>query len=119
VLAEHLVEDHAKWTKEHSDLPQLLEKVRKRANKEVAHLTYARASVAPADKDWPFVKIAEDILSDLSEWIELASPSKVSDSLAQTISRSFDAVSKKQAVYTVDSTTARPGVHIYGSNGKK
>lgn len=118
VLAKHFLEDPAKWKKEHYNLPPLLHEARERAHKEVAHLSYMRASIGLDDKKWPVGEIAERILSDLGEWMKLASPGKVSDSLAQTISRSFDAVSKTQAVYTVDSTTAHPEVHIYGSNGR-
>ena len=116
VLAEHfLVEELArcKWKKDHSTLPPLLDEARKRAGKELAHLSYVRASIAPDDKNYAFAEIAQTILSELGEWIKLAPQDKVSDSLAQSISHGIAALSKTPTGRTVASTNGYSGVKLY------
>jgi hypothetical protein len=39
----------------------LLKKARKRAHKEVVHLTYERLNVAPEAKPWPLLEIVRDV----------------------------------------------------------
>jgi hypothetical protein len=53
VVAAHFFSDPAEWPKVRPAMPALLEEARRRANKEVSHLTYARLLVAPDARAWP------------------------------------------------------------------
>lgn len=49
------------WVKIRPQITPLLEKVKKRANKEVSHLTYLRIKVTQEEKKWHFVKIFQEM----------------------------------------------------------
>jgi hypothetical protein len=51
------------WQKMRPPKTELLNKVEKRPDKEVAHLTYARLDITPEQKYWDFVKIFNDLQS--------------------------------------------------------
>lgn len=59
VVAEDYLNDEGKWADIRGDMPPILEDVRRRVGKEVAHLTYARCSVTKEEKPWPFGEIAQ------------------------------------------------------------
>ena len=61
VLAEHYFES-GQWDSIRPEMPEPLEKIRTRANKELAHLTYERLSVMPKEKHWYFDEIHEAII---------------------------------------------------------
>jgi hypothetical protein len=48
--------------------------VRKRANKEIAHLSYYRQQVKPQDKPWDTTAAAQAILQIVSTFSENADP---------------------------------------------
>jgi len=49
------------WNNVRPEIPDSLQKAKKRADKEMAHLTYARLDVSPQAKLWPFLKIEYEI----------------------------------------------------------
>lgn len=49
------------WVNIRPQITALLEKTKKRANKEASHLTYSRIKVTPEEKKWYFVKIFQDM----------------------------------------------------------
>jgi hypothetical protein len=88
VIAEDFLDDPTQWPTLRGDLPSSLVTLRRRANKEVAHLTYDRLSVTPEEKGWHFVDILRDLDLKFQEFRKLA-PSK---RLAEAWSK-FDRVS--------------------------
>ena len=60
VVAEDFLDDPAQWLTVRGDLPASLASLRRRTNKEVAHLTYDRLSVTPGE-NWNFVDIFRDL----------------------------------------------------------
>jgi hypothetical protein len=61
VIAEDYFEDPAKWPKVRPAPTELLKEIHGRVGKEIAHLTYKRLEVADDAKQWPFIKIADEI----------------------------------------------------------
>jgi hypothetical protein len=57
----------------------LLEKVDKRVGKELAHLTYARLGISLEDKQWPFVKIANEIENMVKVFVENVPEDRLGD----------------------------------------
>lgn len=58
------------WFKIRPGLTSLLEKAKKRANKELSHLTYKRINVTAEEKKWYFVKIFQDLLNAFNIFVE-------------------------------------------------
>ncbi|MGP8337663.1 MAG: hypothetical protein ACT6FC_05445 [Methanosarcinaceae archaeon] len=61
VLAIHFFSTPDNWRKISPPLTDVLEKAKKRANKEIAHLTYSRQEVTPEKKPWEFIPIYKDL----------------------------------------------------------
>ena len=59
------------------ELTDLLKTSKRRAGKEVAHLTYARLNVTPENKPWPFIQIANEITAIITIFIQQVSKSKL------------------------------------------
>lgn len=57
VAAEQFFTEQRKWAAIRPALSPLLEASRRRANKEVSHLTYSRLLVSPENKPWPAAEI--------------------------------------------------------------
>lgn len=70
VIAEDFFDTPDQWTKMRSALSELLSQAKRRAGKEVAHLTYARLDVTPETKPWPFVQITNEISTVIKTFIE-------------------------------------------------
>jgi len=70
VIAEDFFNTPEQWTKIRPMLSSLLSQAKRRAGKEVAHLTYARLDVTPATKPWPFVQIADEITSVVNIFLQ-------------------------------------------------
>ncbi len=49
------------WIKMRPKITELLDKSKRRANKEVSHLTYSRIDITPDEKRWHFIEISRDI----------------------------------------------------------
>jgi hypothetical protein len=71
-VARHFFSDPKLWSKVRPNITQALEKARKRANKEVMHLTYTRLDVKAADKPWPMGEIVQDIGAAFDAFVEHA-----------------------------------------------
>ncbi len=65
------------WQNIRPPITPVLEKAKKRAGKEIAHLTYARLKVTPESKPWEFVEIANEVNSVLTVFLENVSSSKL------------------------------------------
>ena len=61
VLAEDYFDDSDDWEKIRPQLSEALSRAKKRAHKEVAHLTYTRLDVTPETKGWAFIEIAKEM----------------------------------------------------------
>jgi len=61
IVAEDFFLDPNDWINKRSLKTDLLEKAKKRADKEVAHLTYTRLEITPEQKQWEFLKIFNDL----------------------------------------------------------
>lgn len=61
VLAIHFFSRPEEWTKVATPLTDVLQQAKKRADKEVAHLTYSRQKVTPEKKPWQLVPIFDDL----------------------------------------------------------
>jgi hypothetical protein len=63
VVAQDFFASVDAWASVRPELSELLSKAKKRAGKEIAHLTYARLAVTPDTKPWAFAAIANEITS--------------------------------------------------------
>ena len=61
VVAGHFFSDPYRWQRARPRQSSLLRRAEKRADKEIAHLTYGRLDVEQQEKPWP----ASDIVADL------------------------------------------------------
>lgn len=62
VLAEHFVSNSNEWnSKTRPPLSKNLEDARKRAHKELAHITYTRNTVISDKKSWPVMEIVYEL----------------------------------------------------------
>ena len=69
VIAADFFTEATAWKKIRPPLSDSLSTSRKRAHKEIAHLTYARLEVTPETKGWKFVEIANEIRSVMDLFI--------------------------------------------------
>lgn len=58
------------WVKIRPQITPLLEKVKKRANKEVSHLTYSRIKISQEEKKWDFVRIFQEMRRAFDVFVE-------------------------------------------------
>jgi hypothetical protein len=70
VVAEHYFADPMKWKKRRGRIPESLKRLRIRANKELAHLTYDRLRVPAEEKGWDFLQIVVDLESLFTKFRE-------------------------------------------------
>ena len=61
VIAEDYFLNADDWIKFRPEQSEVLKLAKRRAGKEIAHLTYARLDVTAETKPWPFVEIANEI----------------------------------------------------------
>ena len=67
------------WKAARPPLSSVLDKARKRAHKEIAHLTTNRLTGSPPAKEWEFVALATEIQSVLRVFAKTAMPSWLSE----------------------------------------
>ena len=72
VIAEDFFPDPSDWITRRPDKTELLEDVHRRVGKEVAHLTYVRLELGPDDKEWPFLRLANDLRIPLFHFLKMA-----------------------------------------------
>lgn len=70
VVAEDFFGDPEQWKTTRPALSQSLSQAKRRAGKEIAHLTYARLNVTPETKPWSFVQIANEISTVMSVFLQ-------------------------------------------------
>jgi hypothetical protein len=70
VIAEDYFGNADEWKNIRPALSESLKQAKRRAGKEVAHLTYARLDVTPETKPWRFVDIANEIAAILNIFLE-------------------------------------------------
>jgi hypothetical protein len=61
------------------EFPAVLERVRHRTGKEIAHLTYTRIGLE--HKDWPFLEMAQAIRTALTLFAQSADESRLGSAL--------------------------------------
>jgi hypothetical protein len=61
IIADDFFTSLTGWQKIRPPKTKLLDKAKKRADKEIAHLTYTRLDITPEDKHWDFVQIYDDL----------------------------------------------------------
>lgn len=69
--------DEWEWRNIRPALSELLRQAKRRAGKEVAHLTYARLDVTPETKPWPIIQIANEISAVINVFLENVPKSKL------------------------------------------
>jgi hypothetical protein len=79
VCAEDFFDNQTDWKTKCPSKSALLEKVDKRVGKELAHLTYARLGISLEDKQWPFVKIANEIENMVKVFVENVPEDRLGD----------------------------------------
>jgi hypothetical protein len=77
VIAEDYFGNADQWRKLRPVISESLKHAKRRAGKEVAHLTYARLDVTPETKPWRFVDIANEIAAVLNIFLENVPKSKL------------------------------------------
>ncbi len=80
VVAEDFIEN---W--EIPNMTEILEVAKDRADKEVAHLTFARLKVTPDQKGWNFLEISNDLQAVINKFIELVPREILGDRWEDTI----------------------------------
>ena len=61
-IAEDFFDAPEQWKRHRPALSSTLLQAKRRAGKELAHLTYARLAVTPETKPWPFMQIAREVV---------------------------------------------------------
>ncbi len=74
------------WDQCRPPMSQTLLRAKRRVGKEVAHLSYARLGVAPEEKQWPFLEIANDVNAAMRVFIENVPKDVISPSLGVSLS---------------------------------
>jgi Arc/MetJ-type ribon-helix-helix transcriptional regulator len=80
------------WAKCRGTISTTLDRAKRRADKEMAHLTTDRITGAPPEKAWDFKGLADEI----RPLIKLLSQKALSSRLAPNIAQAVDAVNKNQ-----------------------
>jgi hypothetical protein len=78
-IAADLVRDQAEWLKARGNLTPLLKEVKRRADKEIAHMTLARLGLHEAARDWGIRKVHAEISTPLALFIEQVPVERVGD----------------------------------------
>ena len=76
VIAEDYFSSPDEWRKVRPELTDLLKSSKRRAGKEVAHLTYARLDVTPETKPWAFIQIANELSAIINIFLQHVPKSK-------------------------------------------
>jgi len=69
VYAGDFFENPEDWLKLRKPISPILAQAKKRANKEIAHLTYSRARVKPDEKKWAFVDLSSKMVEAFDPFI--------------------------------------------------
>lgn len=61
IIADDFFSTPTEWQSIRPPLTEILDKAKKRADKEIAHLTYKRIDISPEQKKWEFLLISHDM----------------------------------------------------------
>lgn len=70
IIAEDFFKNENDWHNIRPIKTEILDKAKRRADKEVAHLIYNRLEVTPEKKHWEFIKIFDDLQALVNIFIE-------------------------------------------------
>ena len=87
VLAEDFIEN---WSNTRPKITEILKVAKTRADKEVAHLTFARLKVTPEKKPWNFLELSNDLQVVINKFIELVPRDILGESWDDTIKALHD-----------------------------
>jgi hypothetical protein len=85
VIAEDFFQTPESWTHLRPNLSELLSQAKRRAGKEIEHLTYARLDVTPETKPWHFVQIASEIYAVINVFLQKVSKDKLGPQWQQPV----------------------------------
>ena len=88
ILAIHFFSDPDYWIEHSPPCTNILKEAKKRADKEVAHLTYTRQKVTPDKKPWRLIPIANDLQKAIEMFFELVPKELLGKRWDQTIKQS-------------------------------
>jgi len=77
VIADDYFSSPDEWRNARPELTELLKSSKRRAGKEVAHLTYARLDVTQETKPWAFIQIANEISAVINIFLQRAPKTKL------------------------------------------
>jgi hypothetical protein len=80
ILAEdYFYDKEEEWRQKRGDITALLSESRKRADKELAHLSYDRLKLTEKNKKWDFIKIATELDNGLKTFAMFVSEELLHD----------------------------------------
>jgi hypothetical protein len=79
VIAADFFRAQGEWEKLRSDQSEILKIAKKRADKEVAHLTFARQYVSKEKKGWHFLEISQEIQRVMDIFLSNIDKNKLGD----------------------------------------
>jgi hypothetical protein len=88
ILALHFFSSPDDWIDQAPPYTDTLKEAKKRADKEVAHLTYTRQKVTPDKKPWQLTPIANDLQHAIEKFFELVPKELLGNRWDQTIKQS-------------------------------
>lgn len=90
VIAEHFYTKSEEWTDTRPSMSKVLQVAKRRADKEVAHLTYARIDITPEAKLWDFVQIHGELQKAIAAFIGSVPRELLGDSWKETLGQLDD-----------------------------
>jgi hypothetical protein len=110
VLAEDYF-DEGKWRSIRPDEPEIFPRIKRRVNKEVAHLTYDRQSVKPELKGWNFISIGNTIMEIVKVFLTTVSPELLGERWEHTKQAAQDSTDSMllQVHFTPFTNVSTPG----------
>lgn len=79
IVAQDFMPISVTWTEICPPISTVLENVRQRAGKHLAHLTYDRLEVKPETKPWPFLEILSGVAAPLRVFLQYVPRNMLSD----------------------------------------
>jgi len=85
VIAEDFFERNEKWISIWPELSSLLNRLKGRVGKEVAHLTYDRINVTPDEILWPVIQIKKEIIQVINMFLRNSPKDKLGSKCRQLV----------------------------------
>ncbi|MBK9928198.1 MAG: hypothetical protein IPP66_23265 [Anaerolineales bacterium] len=84
IIAEDFFENDNEWKNIRPVITEILINAKKRADKEIAHLTYNRLDITPEQKPWEFIRIFSNLQAPIKIFLENASTDLLGSSWDET-----------------------------------